>query len=228
MPVILVLNDPDHDVAYYARVKPQLDGKGPILVAKTSRFAPNSRADLVGGAVEDQKAMDRRFDPERVLSSFRQASFVVSDGTEFNGIHFLLACCKPDRHYFELRQARLSQVMHAVALGKSIGIGSDYYDLLLRCVLKTWSYRLTERFEEDFEQMWYDLQMVPDIVVPLTESGKKMIEHLLRHPEAYISIKDALLRGYDTPAQYATSLMQLAQAASEEVDESDNLGEEPR
>jgi hypothetical protein len=153
---------------------------------------------------------------------------VVSDDTEFNGIHFLLACCKPDSQYFELRQARLSQVMHAISLGNSIGTGNDYYDLLLRCVLKSWSYKLTEPFEEDFERMWYDLQMVPDILVPLTERGKKVIEHLLRHAEAYIPIEAARMRGCDTSAQYAVSLMLLAQVASDELDESDNLGEEPR
>lgn len=228
IPVILVLNDPDNDVAYYARLKPQLDGKNPILVAKASRFVPESRIDLVTGAEEDQKAMDARFDPERVLRRFRKASIVVSEDTEFNGIHFLLACYKPDSPYFELRQARLSQVMHAIALGPSIGMGSDYYDLLLRCVLMSWSYKLTESFEEDFEKMWYELQMVPDIEVPLTEVGKKLIEHLLKHAEAYIPIEEARKRGCDTSTQYATSLMLLAQVASEELDGSDELGEEPR
>ncbi|MGZ8892174.1 MAG: DUF4365 domain-containing protein [Halobacteriota archaeon] len=228
LPVILILHDPLRNLTLYARVKSQLESGAAILVSKTNLFNATSRADLLHEYELDQSSWSNSFDAESILMDFREARDEIAEDVTINGVHFLLSCCNPEQGFFELRHTRIFAVLEVLSRLGSIGIDGDYYDFIHRCVVKCWAHRLTEPFAQEFERVWYDLQMVPDLLVPLTSHGRKLMEHLLANTEAYLPVRYAQEAGVKTSLQYAEMLMNVAQIASDRLDHSDRLGEKPR
>jgi hypothetical protein len=99
-----------------------------------------------------------------------------------------------------------------------IGIGSDVYDFILRCVMKTWAANLTEPFEREFEEIWYDLQMVPDVITALTPTGHDVLEYLWGHLDEYISASTFRHLGHSDVASIASAIVDMAQHYSEQFE----------
>ncbi len=221
LPVILVLHNPDDDLTIYSRVKPQLKSDGPILVSLDRHFAVGSRADLVQAAEDDLQLST----PEQILSEFAKITYTIDGDRRINGIHFLLASVHPDLRYFEIRMCRLVTLLELVSDDFGVSIGSQTYDFLLRCVMKVWTYQLTEPFVSDFEKSWYDLQLVPDIAVSLTSWGLTVLRHLWANVEAYVDVGCG--SSNDDPRELAHQISRDTQIASDYLDASDRLGEKP-
>ena len=177
LPVVLVLHNPENNVTIYARVKPQLSLDGPILLSLDDRFDVEARDKLLGAVAEDLTFTP----PGSVLRDFCGATYPVDTGAEISGVHFLLASTHPQRGYFEIRMCRLTQLIQLIENQSGCSINSSTYDFLLCCIMKVWKHELTEPFIGDFEEVWYNLQMVPDIAVPLSTKGVNVLEHLFRH-----------------------------------------------
>ena len=76
--------------------------------------------------------------------------------------------------------------------------------------------------------MWYELSMVPDIVVPLTTYGQEVLGHLWSHLDRYLAVSAfPNLSGQSTQA-VAEAISMAAQRKSDRLDDSDKLGEVPR
>ena len=223
LPVVLILHNPSEDLTIYARVKPQLANKGPILLRRDSHFEISAREDLLGMA-RDDTALPSAAD---TLLGFQKAILPVRQG-QISGIEFLLACTNHPATYFELRMCRIAEVIRMAGDTDGIMIGSETYEFIHRCVVKCWGSRITDPFVSEFELMWYELSMVPDIVVPLTTYGQEVLGHLWSHLDRYLAFSAfPNLSGQGSQA-VAEAISMAAQRESDRLDDSDNLGEVPR
>ena len=226
LPVILVLHDPDRDLTIYARVKPQLHKEGPIVLRKDSYFRPDARLDLLVLAKEDARLTH----PAQVLEGFKATTLNLTEDRKISGIEFLLACTNLEQGYFELRMCRITALLELAAGERAhyIFITRDTYEFIQRCALRCIAAALTEPFEQDFADVWYDLKMVPDIAVPLTPIGLEVVGHLWSNLEEYLSIDTfSDLACLDIRA-LARTISDTAQAESDQQDAWDRLGKEPR
>jgi hypothetical protein len=226
LPVILILHHPDRDLTIYANIKPEIIKAGPIRVPKTQIFSSAARSHLLD--IENSSEQFSYIDPDTVLSNFKEVLFEVEAGKQISGIDFLLATVNLDGGYFELRMRRIVELIY-LALGRNEAfINQDTYDFILRCVMKFWRWKLTEPFEEEFDQMWWDLHMVPDILLPLNQTGERVIDHLWERLDDYVSIDTFGHLQPNNAKTIARIISSNAQAASQRLDLSDRLGEEPR
>jgi hypothetical protein len=223
-PVVLVLHDPERDLTVYSRVKNQLAGDGPILLRKSDVFCPSARDDLIGIAKQDTRSMP----PARILEGLKAVTLFREEGRTITGIEMLLASTNTVSGYFELRMCRIVALFSLVAHPNGVSIGDRDYDFIQRNVMKVHAHNLTAPFLEEFEHMWYDLAMVPDIAVPLSPFGMDVLGHLWSNLETYIS-EGAFAH---LNVQDATTLSKMisdeAQRESDHLDSSDCLGEVPK
>jgi hypothetical protein len=222
LPVILILHDPERDLTIYARVKNQLSGDGPIVLRKSDVFTPLIRDELLGIARQDLMSMP----PARILDEFKAVTLDREEGRVISGIEFLLASTTAD--YFELRMCRVVSLFKLVAYSNGIGIGSDDYDFIQRNVLKIHAHNLTAPFLEEFERVWYDLKMVPDIAVPLSPLGMDVLGHLWSNIGTYLSADAFTQLHLQNTKLIAKMISDDAQRESDRLDSSDRLGEVAR
>ena len=216
LPVILILHNPSEDLTIYAKVKPQLANEGPILLRRDSYFEISAREDLLELAHDDTALPS----VDDTLLGFQKAILPVRQG-QISGIEFLLACTNHPATYFELRMCRIAEVIRMAGDTE----GSETSEFIHRCVVKCWGSRITDPFVSEFELMWYELYMVPDIVVPLTTYGQKVLGHLWGHLDRYLAVSAfPNLSGQGTQA-VAEAISMAAQRESDRLDDSDNLGE---
>ena len=223
LPVVLILHNPSENLAIYDRVKPQLANEGPILLRRDSYFEISAREDLLKLAHDDTALPS----VDDTLLGFQKAILPVGQG-QISGIEFLLACTNRSATYFELRMCRIVEVISMAGDTDGIMIGSETYEFIHRCVVKCWGSRITDPFVSEFELMWYELSMVPDIVVPLTTYGQEVLGHLWSHLDRYLAVSAfPNLSGQSTQA-VAEAISMAAQRKSDRLDDSDKLGEVPR
>lgn len=224
LPVVLILHDPERDLTVYSRVKNQLAGSGPIVLHKSDVFSPSVRDDLLGIAKQDLKAMP----PARILDEFKAVTLPREEGRVISGIEFLLASTNAPSGYFELRMCRVITLFELVAIPTGIAIGSNDYDFIQRNVMKIHSHNLMAPFLNEFEHMWYDLGMVPDVAVPLSPLGMDVLGHLWSDIGTYISEGAFAHLHIKDPTALAKHISDDAQRESDRLDSSDRLGEVPK
>lgn len=224
IPVILVLHDPERDLTIYTRVKSHLAGSGPIVIRKSGIFCSAARNDFLGIAKQDAILMP----PAKVLDEFNAVSLLREEGRIISGIEFLLASTNVMSGYFELRMCRLVALFELVAYSHGVAIGNDDYDFIQRNIMKCHAHNLTAPFLDEFEHMWYDLDMVADIAVPLSPFGMDVLGHLWSNLEAYISKSAFAHLQIQDPIVLAKTISGEAQKESDRLDSSDRLGEVPR
>lgn len=216
MPIILVLHNPNRDLTIYADVKSQLRSPGPLRIDKTQLFRPDARAILLSIASSGIDAAT----PKEILDELKAAVMVEKRVT---GIEFLLAMTDSANQYFELRMCRYMLLSDIASKDGRVYTGEDDYEFIQRCTLKCHFHHLMQPFLEEFERSWYDLKMVPDILVPLTPKGKEVIRYLMDHLESYVSSEG--LPSSIPIAQAIKNFQEAADFRSAQLDESDRLGE---
>lgn len=224
LPVILILHNSERNLTLYANVKPQLKEEGPIVVRKTDVFADSARDALLKIA----EAGWEFFSPSEILDRFKKIRRERGPDQEINGIEFLLACTNQQGSYFELRMCRISALFDLLSRSRLFSTLKEDYEFIHRNVLEAHSLGIVEPFMDDFKLMWYDLAMVPDITVPLTSSGKSAITHLWEHLDQYLCMNAFSHLGLADPTEVAEMIVCYSEAASANLDRSDNLGETPR
>jgi hypothetical protein len=177
-PVILILHNPSSDLTVFTRVKPQLLNNY-IELSLNNIFSPNSR-DMLIQIFEDD--IDKN-EPNKILKDF----IGIENGNGISGIDFLLACTNPISNYFEIRLCRIIKLLEIATNSDNIEIETESFDFILRCVTKLWLHNITEPFQKEFDYYWYDLLVIPDILVSLTTKGVGVIEELISNPEKYVS-----------------------------------------
>lgn len=223
IPVILVLHNPDADLTIYTRVKPQLKNAGPILVSLADRFSGQARDALLTAAKVDLAPTL----PNQVLEDLKRITFQLDSGEIISGIHFLLSSVDPKITYLEIRMGRLLSLVGVITGQPGLSYGSEFLAFLHRCVLKSWIYQLSEPFMLEFEAMWYEVGMVPDIASELTPFGATVVEHLWANLDRYLPGL-ATGNGLSEVTKLAMEISATAQTASEQIDRSERLGEVPR
>jgi hypothetical protein len=88
--------------------------------------------------------------------------------------------------------------------------------------------KLTDDFQEQFNSEWFDLKVVPDLIVPLTIRGVEVVKTLWNNLGEFVSMDCYVHLQPSTPIEIATSLAEAAQRESDRLDPSDRLGSEPR
>lgn len=224
LPVVLVLHDPERHLTIFARVKNQLPAGGPIRVRKSDLFVPSARQELLGIAQQDAKMLP----PESILDEFKAVTLCRPDDKTISGIEFLLATTNILSCYFELRMCRVVALFELLAVNTGIGIGSDDYDFIQRNIMKIHSHGLTAPFLQEFEHMWYELGMVPDLAVPLSPLGMDVLGHLWSRLSSYLSVDSFSHLHMAESTGLAEVISREAQQASDRLDCSDRLGEVPR
>jgi len=224
LPVVLILHDPERNLTVYSRVKNQLAHSGPIVLRKSDVFCPSVRDDLLGIAKQDMTAMP----PAKILDELKALTLCREESRMISGIEFLLASTNATSGYFELRMCRVVTLFELVASPMGITIGSDAYDFIQRNVMKIHAYNLTAPFFEEFEHMWYDLKMVPDVAVPLSPLGMDVLGHLWSNIETYISEGAFAHLHIEDLTALAKMISEDAQRESDRMDTSDRLGEVPK
>ena len=223
LPVVLILHDPSEDLTIYARVKHQLATEGPILLRRDSYFEKSAREDLLELACDDTALPS----VDDTLLGFQKTILPVRQG-HISGIEFLLACTNRSATYLELRMCRVAEVVRMAGDNGGKTIGSEAYEFIHQCVVKCWGGRITDPFFSEFELMWYELCMVPDIIVSLTTYGQEVLRHLWGHLDRYLAVSAfPNLSGQGTQA-VAEAISMAAQRVSDRLDVSDKLGEVPR
>ena len=227
IPVLLVLHNPDNDLTLFARVKPQLDRDGPIIVRKDCLFVSSARDAIIAEIEKDyEEFIDRN--PFHVLEGFRRIKHVREGHKEISGIDFLLACTNRNRNYFEIRMCRMVSLFELLSEESGVSIGSDDHDYIQRNVLECHIERIVQDFLEEFDYMWYELHMVPDISVPLTTVGTKAIECMWDNLDQYLVHSNYSHLKYDDIQELGKYISSSAQLSSDRLDASDRLGEAPR
>lgn len=224
LPVILILHNPDSNFTIYANIKPQLKNGGPIFLDSNSIFRPEARIDLIKCA----KAKYIQFDPDQLLQEFKSITYHADNGSIISGVDFLLSAIDPAQTYFEIKMVRVIQLLDLVNNEIGSTTHSETYDYIHRCIIKIVSSSLTEPFFSEFEKIWYDLEMVPDIAAPLTNQGKITIKHLWQNLDKYISFESFSHLGVDNCLELATIISTTSQDESDRLERSDKLGEIPR
>src|ERR1022692_4431858 len=172
LPVILVLHDPVTETTLYAPIGPQLTDGGTIKVDKRNRFIPESRTAIQSCCeIAD-------FDPTTVLSRLHDIKLARDGGKSVTGIEFLLACTNREDSYFELRMCRVSALLDMVNGTEWFSTVASHYEFVLRNVFAILESQLTENFREQFDKEWLGLEVVPDIIVPLTYRGESVVKCL--------------------------------------------------
>lgn len=226
IPVILILHNPDDDLTLYTRVKPQLDKDGPILLKKDSIFSPLARDALIFEIGKDYEEFINKT-PFEIIEGFKRIKHVREGDKEITGIDFILACTNREHNLFELRMCRITSLFELLSDKSGISLGSDDYDYILRNVLQFHAQRMVPDFLEEFDCMWYELHMVPDISVPLTQSGVAVIEYLWGNIGKYLNNVNYKHLNYKEVAELAKYISENAQFGSDRIDASDRLPEEP-
>ena len=182
MPVLLVLHNPEAERTYYCNVKPQLGGKGPILVDKNNIFGPMVRDGIIECAVREYIELD----PIKVLDKLYKIKLLRDGNKEITGVEFLLACTNKNYGYFEIRMRRISALFSCLTNERGISITQWDYEYIFRNIMAIHSFKLVDDFLEEFNDVWYELESVPDIASPLTPFGKNVMESLLGNIGRYI------------------------------------------
>lgn len=224
IPVILVLHNPDKNQTIFTIVKPQLVGKGPILVNKNKVFDGTSRNSLIDSAEDDLLVPT----PSEILDRFKRIELCRDSNKTLTGIDFLLACTNRVGRYFEIRMRRVTALFDLLSEYNGYSIGQEDYDYILRNVMTIHSKKLAEDFLDEFEDMWYGLKTVPDIASPFTKLGDDVMDCLWANIENYLSKESYSHLGIKTDEKLANYIAEYAQNLSDKLDASDRMSIEPR
>jgi hypothetical protein len=219
LPMLLILNHPERNLTLYARVKHQLLDGSAIYVPKINLLTKSSRKQLINIHDEDVTLIERLFNPEEIVTSFKKAQLRSQQRMEVNGLHFLLSCTTRTGRYFELRYARLKAALMHVVSPKSLQ-GEAFNEFVQRCVMKCWGYELVEPFEREFEEYWYERREMPDIVVPLTRKGHVVISHLWEGITEYLTHQGLRFSDVGIIRNLAEDMVRDAKSASKRLDKS--------
>lgn len=183
IPVILILHNPEDGETLYTKIKPQLDNTGPILVAKKDIFDVSCRNLLIHFSEEDSLEPS----PKEVLDKLKGIKLYVDESKVITGIDFILACINKSEGYFEIHMKYINNLFDIASGSHSYTIGQRNYEFILRNILIIHSKKLVEDFLDDFEDIWYEQELVPEIISPLTSKGAFVIEFLWNNLEQYLS-----------------------------------------
>ena len=123
---------------------------------------------------------------------------------------------------------RVSTLLDIVGGAPRFSIGALDYEFILRNAIVFLDNQLTEDFRESFNEQWFDLQLVPDIIVPLNKRGQSVINHLWENLAEYLSAESYQHLGGLGLNGIATTISISAQRESDGLDQSDRLGFEPK
>jgi hypothetical protein len=227
LPVILILHNPDNDLTLYTRVKPQLDKDGPLLLDKNSVFKPSIRDYLVSEIAKDYEEFIYK-NPIDVINSFYKLKHTREEKKEITGIDFFLACTNREKRYFELRMCRVNTLFQLLSENSSVLLFNDDYDYILRNILQLHAQIVVPYFLEEFDEMWYELHMVPDILVPITKVGVDAVEYMWENIDHYLNVDNYKHLGFSNTTELAKYISEIAQLRSDRIDISDRLADEPR
>jgi hypothetical protein len=221
LPVLLVLHDDARALTIFTFVKQQLaHGARTLRLDKEDRFEPEARDEILAGYEEEMREIRRLIQPDYILDSFRRAKIRGRDNRRINGLHFLLSCVDPSGKYFELRYARLRAGFSVIDREAQVS-GYEFNEFIQRCVVKCWGFELVESFENAFEQAWYELEVMPDIVVPLTGKGRYVIRELLSYSDESLEDATGIPSGLSSHGSLAQKIVSAAQTASDRQDKKD-------
>ena len=224
LPVLLVLYEPDSDSLIFASVKPQLHNVGPIRVSRNSVFNQSARNELLRIAREDVEV----FSPHEALNKFHRIKLERGGGRVISGIEFLLASVDLKSEHFSLRMCRITSVFDLLSTEASFGIGSRDYEYIFRCCLEFEGLRLADSFISEFNEVWFGLEMVPDITVPLSQRGLSLMEYLWNHLPEFLSLPAFAHLGFSKIEDLGHKITDFSQQESDRLDRSDRIGMEPR
>ena len=227
LPVVLILHNPDNDLTLYTRVKPQLDKEGPLLLDLNSIFTPSVRDSMIFEIEEDYETFINKSSLD-IIEGFSRIKHIREGQKEITGIDFILACTNRSQQYLELRMCRINSLFHLLSENSFIGLGNDDYDYILRNTLQLHAQRIVPDFLEEFDEMWYELHMVPEISVPLTPVGINAVEYLWENIASYLNSENYKHLNFRNIDELARNISNTAQSSSDRLDKSDRLPEEPR
>jgi hypothetical protein len=221
LPTLLVLHNPDTQFTVYTEVKSQLDSDRLILVPKANRFDESTRLTLL-------EICGRDDDPRRLLSKLKSVALAIDHEKSISGIEFLLSCLAPSHEYFELMMARLKTMLELGFEDDFIGIGRDTYDFIHRCSMLCMSAGITEPFDDEFDNQWYEMKLVPAITVLLTPFGKLVADYLVKHASEFISTRTFAHQQFGNERDIAINIEQSCQRIGDYIDNKDTLYDYPR
>lgn len=227
LPVALILHNPDNDLTLYTRVKPQLDKNGPLLLDRNNIFTPSVRDSMILEIEKDYENFINK-SPIDIIEGFSRIKHMREGQKEITGIDFVLACTNRNQQYFELRMCRIKSLFQLLSENSFIGLGNDDYDYILRNTLQLHAQRIVPDFLEEFDEMWYEFHMVPDISVPLTTIGVNAVEYLWENIDLYLNTENYKHINLKNVPDLARNISDTAQSSSDRLDKSDRLPEEPR
>lgn len=222
LPVVLILHNPDNDLTLYTRVKPQLDKNGPLFLDRNSIFTPSVRDSMILDIEKDYENFINK-SPIDIIEGFSRIKHTREGQKEITGIDFVLACTNRDQRYFELRMCRIKSLFQLLSEKSFIGLGNDDYDYILRNTLQLHAQRIVPDFLEEFDEMWYEFHMVPDISVPLTTIGVNAVEYLWENIDLYLNTENYKHINFINVADLARNISDTAQSSSDRLDKSDRL-----
>jgi hypothetical protein len=190
LPVILILHNPDEEMTIFCDVKKKLRLKNNIELNTNHIFSQNCREHLIDIYRENKigkssQEVLRKLYETRIYFGNR---YSAESGSNFiTGIDFLLACIK-DKDVMEITISRYTTLKSLLNYEYRNTITEEDYNFIFRMSMLIISFQVTDNFFKDFEEMWYENNLVPEIRSFLTEHGKKLIKMLFSNIDCYLDI----------------------------------------
>jgi pyrimidine deaminase RibD-like protein len=170
----------------------------------------------------------RMFSPHDALGKFHLIKLERGVGRVISGIEFLLASVDRQSEYFSLRMCRINSLLDLLSTEASFGIGSRDYEYIFRCCVEFEGLKLTDSFMPEFNEVWFGLEMVPDITLPLNERGRSLMKYLWDHLPEFLSLSSFAHLGFSKIEDVGHKIRDHSQQASDRLDRSDRIGMEPK
>ncbi|MFA5906229.1 MAG: DUF4365 domain-containing protein, partial [Desulfobacula sp.] len=211
IPTILVLHNPETDETLYTRVKPQLkNNETVIFLSKTCYFTGSERDKIIYETQQDYEQFINKT-PFEIIESFKRIEHKREGHKLITGVEFILASTNILHNYFELRMCRINSLYSLLSENSGFSLNTDDYEFIQRNVLQFHAQRMIPDFLEEFDEAWFKFHIVPDISVPLTETGTKAIRYLWDNLDGYINISHYSHLDFKDPQKIAKCITDDAQ-----------------
>jgi len=205
LPIILVIHNPDDRKSYYANIKPQLTDNSPILINKSCIFNSTCRSFLI----ETSERGIYEQTPAEILSIFKHIDVTREGGKKLTGIDFLLITINFVEKHLDLKMGYITNLFDLICEEGSFFIAQDDYEFVLKNMLSILSSKLTIDFRDDFEHIWFNEKIVPNIIAPFMPKGIEVLNYLWANPNNYITTSTYSHLGISDPRELLSAIWSL-------------------
>jgi len=176
--------------------------------------------DILQSAFVEQ--LQYRFTEEQFLDRVKTVSFTI-EGKVMDGVDLFVSMIHPDNRHLELRRCRVFQLLEHVDSTSNESEPAGLVRLIETLSAHMEHANLCTPLWHEVANSIYQYRMYPHSFRRLNRLGQRVVDRLLRRPDAYLNLdKYSSLGGRDDHA-IAQKLIESCQAISEHYDKKESL-----